>query len=902
MSAIPLRRIEGKYEILGKLREGGMGAIYKVRHRLLEEIRVIKVMRPQFLEDEELKARFLREARLAIKLRHANIAQLYDFTVDDEDGTALIVMEFIDGKTLEDVLGSGGPPPLGLALEIAQQSLRALGYLHGKGFIHRDISPDNLMVTQDAEGQPLVKLIDLGIAKILGGGEGLTQTGTFLGKVRYASPEQFGAAGTAGVDARGDLYSFGIVLYELLTGRYPIPGKDPSSLIAGHMFRPPLDFQESDPGERIPAGLRAAVLKALSKSVGERFAGAQEFSRALAAFRAPGDISDFDLLNLLSFSHQVSSPEPVEPPGSTQERLDEKFGLTATPVPAASTHLERTPVGLQLVAILPAEIETARHRDEERRRELAAAVATIEEDLAGGDLEAAETRLHEAEAAHGLQEAFQDLRRSLEEIRLQRQREEEERRKEAEIEALVTGARRLADEDDFKAALRDLRKAAKLAGPSNPSIAGVELRALIEEIEERSRRRIAEKKRAARIAKAVAAIEARLAAGDLERAEELLGKAQTESDTPDEAEIFSPLRLRLAELRRAGELQAAVAAIGAALDSGDLDAAGTLLDRAVHQFGGDAALRGSWERLEALRHAEHERLEALRRAEHERQLKSVLASAKKLQAGGELDAALGAARKAAELAPESREARALRVEIETALLRRELDIRIAALVHDGRRLEAAGDLPAAVKKLHEAADLDAENAEVHACLAAMEAELHRREEERRREGELAVTAAAADSLLQRGELDEAERLVARSLADHLVDHEELHSLRAHIQELRRNRAAETLAPPVAPAPAPEMTEDVWEAAHAIAERLAERDTEGALKELHHAEAHFGQNEAFTRLRKSLADVVFEEPAAAQQSATDLPLQTIQPAAPVPAVSNPQPEPGRFAKLLKKLTG
>jgi serine/threonine protein kinase len=113
VSAIPLRRLEGKYEILEKLREGGMGAIYKVRHRLLDEVCVIKVMRPQLVEDEELRARFLREARLAIKLRHANIAQLYDFTID-EDGTAFIVMEFISGMTFEDVLAHGGPPPLGL--------------------------------------------------------------------------------------------------------------------------------------------------------------------------------------------------------------------------------------------------------------------------------------------------------------------------------------------------------------------------------------------------------------------------------------------------------------------------------------------------------------------------------------------------------------------------------------------------------------------------------------------------------------------------------------------------------------------------------------------------------------------------------------------------------------------
>ena len=129
MTAIPLRRIEGEDEILGKLGEGGMGAIYKVRHRLLDEIRVIKTMRPQLLQDEELKARFFREARAAIKLRHPCIAHLYDFSLDDDD-IAYIVMEHIEGITLESLLRQG-VPPLGLALEIGLQDEAAHQGVHG---------------------------------------------------------------------------------------------------------------------------------------------------------------------------------------------------------------------------------------------------------------------------------------------------------------------------------------------------------------------------------------------------------------------------------------------------------------------------------------------------------------------------------------------------------------------------------------------------------------------------------------------------------------------------------------------------------------------------------------------------------------------------------------------------
>ncbi|HYN20378.1 MAG TPA: serine/threonine-protein kinase [Thermoanaerobaculia bacterium] len=304
MSAIPLRNFEGKYEILEKLREGGMGAIYKVRHLLLDEVRVIKVMRPQLVRNEELKGRFQREARLAIRLRHPNIAQICDFTVDERHGTAFIVMEYIHGMTLEDMLKTAGPPPLGLALEIAQQSLGALGYVHSKGMIHRDISPDNLMLTEDANGNALVKLIDLGIAKSLAGGDGQrTATGVFLGKVRYAAPEQFGIEGSPDMDARGDLYSFGLVLYELLTGRYPMRGQDPNSIIAGHLFRPPIDMSETDPGGRVPPGLRRLVLSALAKRPEDRPSGAQELACALAPYRSPSDWTHGDLQRALSRSN-----------------------------------------------------------------------------------------------------------------------------------------------------------------------------------------------------------------------------------------------------------------------------------------------------------------------------------------------------------------------------------------------------------------------------------------------------------------------------------------------------------------------------------------------------------------------------------------------------------------------
>ena len=328
-----LTPIEGKYEILAKLKEGGMGAIYKVRHRLLDEVRVIKVLRPQFEDDPELKERFAREARSAIKLRHPNVVQIFDFSLE-ETGAGLIVMEFIEGTDLSRLVVPGALASLPLALEIARQSLKALGFLHHHGFVHRDVSPDNLMLALDHEQRPLVKLIDLGIAKRHDTQESLTVSGSFLGKFRYASPEHFGSRGPNGVEARSDLYTFGLVFYEMLTGRYPLVGEGTSQLIAAHLFQPPIDFAKTDPEGRLDEALRQMALRPLAKAPEDRYEDAAAWVAEIEQLqkRFPLGPAEVDEARAL-VARGMPAAGRESGPGSTQHRLDRHFGLETTPRP-----------------------------------------------------------------------------------------------------------------------------------------------------------------------------------------------------------------------------------------------------------------------------------------------------------------------------------------------------------------------------------------------------------------------------------------------------------------------------------------------------------------------------------------------------------------------------------------
>jgi eukaryotic-like serine/threonine-protein kinase len=282
------RLLDGKYQIIDRLGVGGMGEIFKVRHIHLNELRVIKIMRPNVAADDQGLQRFLQEARTSTMIKHKNLAMLYDFA-QLEDGSYYMVWEFIDGTNIQRWIAQSGAFPPRLTIEIAVQALSGLDHLHSMGLIHRDISPENIMLSQDHHGKLLVKVIDFGIAKQLGegeGGQGLTQTGMFLGKLKYASPEQAGfLKEDEHLDPRSDLYSFGILMYEMLAGRAPFQATNPHGYILKHVTEKPPAIDELNPAAHVPPQLESIIMKSLEKNRDHRFATADEFAQALEAIR-----------------------------------------------------------------------------------------------------------------------------------------------------------------------------------------------------------------------------------------------------------------------------------------------------------------------------------------------------------------------------------------------------------------------------------------------------------------------------------------------------------------------------------------------------------------------------------------------------------------------------------------
>lgn len=288
-SGLPIGTLlDGKYQILGVLGVGGMGEVYKAEHVHLDALRCIKVMKSALAADEGFRARFVREARTATRVHHPNVAVVHDFSVS-AGGVSYLVSEFIDGLTLRQWIREHGRFDVGLAADIAIQVLSGLHEIHKLGLVHRDISSENIMVEYRDE-RWVAKIIDLGIAKALEAPAAeKTQVGFFVGNPRYSSPEQLGDLPDGeDIDGRSDLYSLGIVIYEMVVGDTPFTSKTPHGYILKHLRDEPRGLPEALPEEDWPPGFEPALMKALAKKRDQRYASAREFARCLQPFAAIG--------------------------------------------------------------------------------------------------------------------------------------------------------------------------------------------------------------------------------------------------------------------------------------------------------------------------------------------------------------------------------------------------------------------------------------------------------------------------------------------------------------------------------------------------------------------------------------------------------------------------------------
>ena len=259
----------GNYRIVEKIGEGGMGVVYKAVEVSLDRAVAVKVLSPDLAGDQALIERFRSEARAQANLNHPNIATLYTFLTTSE--TSMMVMEFLEGETFDQLIRRRGLLPQEQAVPIFKQALLGIGFAHRQGIIHRDIKPSNIMLTKSG----MVKVMDFGIAKVLGG-QRLTQTGSRMGTVYYMSPEQIR---NRPVDIRSDIYALGVTLYEMLTAHLPFESDSDFEIMSAHVNAPPPRPTLHYP--YIPPGIEQAVLKALEKDPNARFQTVEEFGAAL---------------------------------------------------------------------------------------------------------------------------------------------------------------------------------------------------------------------------------------------------------------------------------------------------------------------------------------------------------------------------------------------------------------------------------------------------------------------------------------------------------------------------------------------------------------------------------------------------------------------------------------------
>ncbi|WP_169927461.1 serine/threonine-protein kinase [Labilithrix luteola] len=273
------RVLHGKYKVVKLLGEGGMGAVYVGEQSLGPTVRkvAIKTLHSHLSRDPQIRERFHREVGTLAGLEHPNTVQVFDFGTT-EDGLLFIVMEFVQGESIATVLEKGGAMAAARVQKVLTQICGSLAEAHSKGIIHRDLKPDNVILTDRAGQKDFVKVLDFGIAKRSGEEDRneakLTQQGMVLGTPPYMSPEQFTGQP---LDVRSDIYSLGVMGYEMLTGQLPFEAKTAWEWATLHMTAAPKALEATPNGAALPESMRGAIMRALAKSPDQRFASVNDF-------------------------------------------------------------------------------------------------------------------------------------------------------------------------------------------------------------------------------------------------------------------------------------------------------------------------------------------------------------------------------------------------------------------------------------------------------------------------------------------------------------------------------------------------------------------------------------------------------------------------------------------------
>jgi serine/threonine protein kinase len=309
----------GKYRIEAELSRGGMGAVYRARHEILERPVAVKLLRPELTTNASLVTRFLNEARAASAIKHPGIIEVFDFGHTDE-GLAYLVMELLDGEPLSARITARGKLAEAEAIAIMRGIAGALAAAHAQGIVHRDLKPDNIFLVPDPELGERAKILDFGIAKLadLADGGRQTQTGTLMGTPLYMAPEQARAA--KDIDHRADLYSLGCIFYELVTGRPPFVAEGAGELIAHHMFSEP--DRPSVHAPALGAAAEAIVMRLLEKEPDARFPSAADLVAALTSPSPAGPTrlraSAAPVSSALPIA--VAAPSMIATPGARKKR------------------------------------------------------------------------------------------------------------------------------------------------------------------------------------------------------------------------------------------------------------------------------------------------------------------------------------------------------------------------------------------------------------------------------------------------------------------------------------------------------------------------------------------------------------------------------------------------------